>query len=401
VASQKATITAACRDRHWELLEIVEDIGFSGRDLRRPAMQAALLRLADGKANCLVVAKLDRLSRSLLDFAGLSDQARRGGWGLVTLDLMVDTTTPAGEALASVLATFAQFERKMIGLRIREALHQLRAQSRVYSTYTPLGFRREGGALVRDRAQQRTVAKARALYADTGSFRRVAAWLNEQGLLSAGGAPWRSDSVKRMFRLNDLIGCPLDQIPPEAPTPRNLRKVPFGYRVDAGELVVDVAEQAVIGRMRVLRQRGFSFRQIAGLLTDEGVPTKRNAPTWNKTTIERILDGRGPLRAKVHARDGKPPDVIAGPPRPRVTPAPYGYRARIHKLVPHHGEQLVIRRMRRMRATGAGYRQIAARLDALGIPPTRSTHWHHETVRRIVEGRGPVRTRHGLASPPD
>jgi DNA invertase Pin-like site-specific DNA recombinase len=186
VASQKATITAACRDRNWDLLEIAEDIGFSGRDLRRPAMQAALLKLADGEANCLVVAKLDRLSRSLLDFAGLSDQARRGGWDLVTLDLMVDTTTPAGEALANVLATFAQFERKMIGLRVREALHQLRARSRVYSTYTPLGYRREGQTLVRDRAQQRTVARARALYADTGSLTRVAAWLNKQATSDRG-----------------------------------------------------------------------------------------------------------------------------------------------------------------------------------------------------------------------
>lgn len=172
VAAQRAAIVAACGERDWELLEIVEDIGFSGRDLRRPGMRAALSRLDCGDADCLVVAKLDRLSRSLLDFATLTDRARRSGWSLVTLDLMVDTTTPAGEALANVLATFAQFERRMIGLRSREATTQLRAQARVYSRYTPVGFRREGRLLVRDRAQQRIVAKARRMYAESGSFIR-------------------------------------------------------------------------------------------------------------------------------------------------------------------------------------------------------------------------------------
>jgi DNA invertase Pin-like site-specific DNA recombinase len=74
-----------------------------------------------------MVAKLDRLSRSLFDFAGLMERARRKGWALVALDLGVDTTTPSGEMMAAVLATFAQFERRMIGLRTKEALAAKRA----------------------------------------------------------------------------------------------------------------------------------------------------------------------------------------------------------------------------------------------------------------------------------
>jgi len=70
----------------------------------------------------MVVAKLDRLSRSLLDFASLMESARKEGWALVILDLGVDTTTPSGEMIANVMATFAQFERRLIGQRTKDAL---------------------------------------------------------------------------------------------------------------------------------------------------------------------------------------------------------------------------------------------------------------------------------------
>ena len=74
-----------------------------------------------------MVAKLDRLSRSMLDFAALMNAAQKQGWALVALDLGVDTSTPYGEMMANVLATFAQFERRLISQRTKEALAQKRA----------------------------------------------------------------------------------------------------------------------------------------------------------------------------------------------------------------------------------------------------------------------------------
>ena len=73
-------------------------------------------------------AKLDRLSRSMLDFTSLMTKAQKQSWALVALDCAVDTTTPAGEAMANVLATFAQFERRLIGQRTKEALAAKRLQ---------------------------------------------------------------------------------------------------------------------------------------------------------------------------------------------------------------------------------------------------------------------------------
>src|SRR5439155_3553517 len=81
-----------------------------------------------GHANAIVVSKLDRISRSLIDFASLMERSRRKGWDLVALDLAVDTSTPQGEMVANVMATFAQFERRLIGLRTKEGLAVKKSQ---------------------------------------------------------------------------------------------------------------------------------------------------------------------------------------------------------------------------------------------------------------------------------
>ena len=91
-------------------------------------LSEALRTIEGGEADALVVAKLDRLSRSLIDFAGLIERSRRRGWAIVVLDLGVDTTTPVGELVANVMAAVAQWERRAIGQRTREALAVRRAQ---------------------------------------------------------------------------------------------------------------------------------------------------------------------------------------------------------------------------------------------------------------------------------
>jgi len=128
IEAQRAAIAAECKRRGWDLLETIEDAGYSAKDLRRPGIRIALEELERGRGDALVVSKLDRLSRSMLDFTALMSRAQRQGWALVALDAPVDTTTPAGEAMASVLAVFAQFERRLIGQRTREALAQKKAQ---------------------------------------------------------------------------------------------------------------------------------------------------------------------------------------------------------------------------------------------------------------------------------
>jgi DNA invertase Pin-like site-specific DNA recombinase len=181
--AQRQAIAAECERRGWRLVEVVEDAGWSARDLRRPGIKAALDALEAGEAQALVVAKLDRLSRSLLDFAGVMAKAQRQGWGVIALDVQVDTSTASGEAMANMLATFAQFERRLIGQRTKEALAVKKAQ----------GVRLGRPPVV----PKSTVARIRRERERGASLRAIADGLNRDSVPTAqGGKAWYAATVR-------------------------------------------------------------------------------------------------------------------------------------------------------------------------------------------------------------
>lgn len=179
LGAQRQVIQAEADRRGWNL-DWATDDGYSAKDLKRPALAAALAELQAGDA--LVVAKLDRLSRSLVDFAGLMERAQREGWALVALDLGVDTTTPSGEMMANVMAAFAHYERRLIGQRTKDALQELKRQ----------GVRLGRPVLLPAETRQHVVA----LHGKGLSLRAVAAALNGQGVPTVGGGPWHGSTVR-------------------------------------------------------------------------------------------------------------------------------------------------------------------------------------------------------------
>ena len=105
------------------------DEGISAKSLKgRPAALAALEAVRGGKAAGLLVAKMDRLSRSVVDGAGLMERAAREGWALHFADLDIDTSTPAGEMAANIIISGSQYERRLISQRTRDALAAKRAR---------------------------------------------------------------------------------------------------------------------------------------------------------------------------------------------------------------------------------------------------------------------------------
>jgi DNA invertase Pin-like site-specific DNA recombinase len=184
--AQRAAILAERDRRGWELVEIFEDAGISGTSIDgRPGLGAAIEMVERGEAEVVVVAKLDRLSRSLVDFAGLMDRARRKRWSLVALDVQVDMTTPSGEMIANVLATFAQFERRIIGARTRDALAQKKLDG------IKLGRPRTMPQDVRQR-----ILRERA---NGRSYASIAASLTEDGVATAqAGRQWHASTIRKV-----------------------------------------------------------------------------------------------------------------------------------------------------------------------------------------------------------
>ena len=122
LAVQEAALRAECQRRELPLVALHTDAGVSGKSLVRPVLTAALEDLDARHGNVLMVAKLDRLTRSVHDASALMQRSEKSGWGLVALDAPVDTTTPAGRAMAQILSVFAELERRLIGERTKAAL---------------------------------------------------------------------------------------------------------------------------------------------------------------------------------------------------------------------------------------------------------------------------------------
>ena len=191
LAAQRAAIRAEAERRGWHLVEIVEDAGISGRSLaNRPGMTLVLEALHERRADVLVVSKLDRLGRSLLDLAGLIERAAKENWALVALDIGVDTASLSGKAMAGMMAVFAELERGMIGLRTREALKAARERG------TVVGRRSTLPAEVTDRIK--------AEHAAGRSLRAIAEGLNSDGVATGqGGARWHASSVSAVLRASE------------------------------------------------------------------------------------------------------------------------------------------------------------------------------------------------------
>lgn len=192
LAAQRLAIAGACQVRGWVIVAIEEDEAASGASMsKRDGLRRALERIDRGEASTLVVAKLDRLSRSLLDFAQLMERSRREGWTLIALDLGVDTTTPSGALLANVLASFAEFERRLIGQRTRDALHIRR---------------RSGVALGRPPALSDDVrTRIQGLRATGASYRAIAAILEADSVPRAhGGSRWHAATVRRVLKRDSI-----------------------------------------------------------------------------------------------------------------------------------------------------------------------------------------------------
>jgi DNA invertase Pin-like site-specific DNA recombinase len=180
-----ARFTLSAPAEGWMLTRIEEDV-LSGRTLRRPGLQRALEACRTGEAAGIVVAKLDRLSRSLVDFAGLLEDAQSKGFNVVALDLGVDLSTPSGKFLASVMASAAQWERDIIGQRTRDALAVKKAQ---------------GMRLGRPRVlPARVVTRIRRERERGLSLAAIANGLNRDGVGTAhGGARWYPSTVRAVL----------------------------------------------------------------------------------------------------------------------------------------------------------------------------------------------------------
>jgi site-specific DNA recombinase len=182
IASQKAEGWVLVHDRY-------DDGGVSGGTLERPALKRLLADIERGQVDVVVVYKIDRLSRSLMNFAMLVEVFERRNVTFVSVTQSFNTTTSMGRLTLNVLLSFAQFEREVIGERIRDKFAASRKKGMWMGGFVPLGYRVENRKLVIDTKEAATVRRIFERFLKVGSATLVARALNAEGVATRRGKP--------------------------------------------------------------------------------------------------------------------------------------------------------------------------------------------------------------------
>jgi site-specific DNA recombinase len=180
VASQKAEGWAAIRERY-------DDGGFSGGTLERPALRQLLVDIEAGLIDVIVVYKIDRLSRSLMDFAKLVEVFDRNNVTFVSVTQSFNTTTSMGRLTLNILLSFAQFEREVIGERIRDKFAASRKRGMWMGGFVPMGYDVKDRKLVVNEAEAKTVRMIFERFVALGSASTLARALQAERVLNKRG----------------------------------------------------------------------------------------------------------------------------------------------------------------------------------------------------------------------
>jgi DNA invertase Pin-like site-specific DNA recombinase len=207
-AQYEACLAYIQRQLGWSLIEErYDDGGFTGANIERPAFTRLLADVDARKVDIIVVYKVDRLSRSLLDFVKVLERLNTAGASFVAVTQNFSTADAMGRLTMNMLMSFAEFERSMIAERTRDKIAASRRKGMWTGGPVPFGYTKEEKKLVVNEVEAHTVREAFSLILVHRQVATVARLLTKQGLLprepkrpSKLGQRWSKDAVGRMLR---------------------------------------------------------------------------------------------------------------------------------------------------------------------------------------------------------
>jgi len=199
VLSQKPEGWVAVADRY-------DDGGISGGTLERPALKRLIADIEFGKVDVVVVYKIDRLSRSLMDFAKLVEVFERRGVTFVSVTQSFNTTTSMGRLTLNILLSFAQFEREVIGERIRDKVAASRRKGMWMGGYVPLGYRVENRKLLVNEEEAASVRLIFERFVKLGSIKLLMRELQAAGIRSRRGYMLDKGALYKLLNNRVYIG---------------------------------------------------------------------------------------------------------------------------------------------------------------------------------------------------
>lgn len=199
--AQTERIRAMAVVRGTQIDDVIVDAGESAKSLNRPGMIRLMKLIETGRVETVIIAKLDRLTRSVADLAELLKTFERRGVSLVSVADSLDTRSASGRLLLNIMVSVSQWEREAIGERTREALRHKQSKSERVGT-VPYGYRacKDGIHVEPDASEQETIAEIGRLHGVGLTLREVSTELNRRGFRTRRGGPWRFQYVAPVVR---------------------------------------------------------------------------------------------------------------------------------------------------------------------------------------------------------
>jgi len=209
---------ASQRHEGWQLIKkAYNDGGFSGGSMERPALKALMMDVGSGLVDVIVVYKIDRLTRSLADFAKMVEVFDARGVSFVSVTQQFNTTTSMGRLTLNVLLSFAQFEREVTAERIRDKIAASRKKGLWMGGPPPLGYDVRDKKLVVNEVEATTVRQLYETYVELGSVKALTGWAKVNGITTkirqdqdgnvrAGGKPFSRGNLHALLNYRTYIG---------------------------------------------------------------------------------------------------------------------------------------------------------------------------------------------------
>jgi DNA invertase Pin-like site-specific DNA recombinase len=283
--AQRSRLRAHCRAQDIALVDIVTDDGYSAKSLERPGLRQALRMLEQGKADAIIVVKLDRLTRSVKDLGHLCDTYFREGmpYFLLSVCNSIDTRSAGGKLILNVLMSVAQWEREAIGERTQEALSELKRQG-VRLGGAPYGWRYSDDVdahgrryLVEVPEEQKGIRRICELYEADVYMRDICKMLDAEGI-PARGPKWHKFTLYRVLARAGYAD-------PHRPRKSAQSKQ---ERLRAEQSKINRDKNTASTRAAALRAQGLSLRQIGDRLQGERILPPRGE-RWHAASVAELL----------------------------------------------------------------------------------------------------------------
>jgi site-specific DNA recombinase len=269
----------------WKLVrERYDDGGISGGTLERPGLQRLLTDIAAGHIDIVVVYKVDRLTRSLLDFAKLVEAFDQADTSFVSITQSFNTTTSMGRLTLNMLLSFAQFEREVTAERIRDKIAQSKARGMWMGGTPPIGYRPDGRSLAIVEEDASLVRQIFNRYAELGNVRLLAEEMEDTGICT----PVRKAATGRAFGGRPFSRGHLYRI---------LSNPTYIARIDHGGRSHDANHPLIIEQEL--------WDQVQGILAANKNGTRGPAARQASLLAGKLVDHRGVPMIATHACKGK------------------------------------------------------------------------------------------------